>query len=292
MERGSGTVLPCLVRNAGILRGRTTGRSFLYPMVSQLVGAGPREIARMMVLASVSRSSASSPIRGSLIFSVVGDLVATATEINMFWVYLAIPVGCGSLALIQVLEFLTRSLGWSRTGISDAGASLRTMAFLQLRETDSKCWSGLAFFVLLFLGSPVGIALCAAGIAGLLIIPDGAALTSAIPEQILRSLNSFPFLTIPLFIFAGVTMAEGGVAKRLMALAEITVGRGRGGLGSAVVLSTLFFHGISGSSTADTAAIAKVTLAICRLNATHCRFRRRCSPRRVPPLPSSRRPSI
>ncbi|MBV8915214.1 MAG: TRAP transporter large permease, partial [Acetobacteraceae bacterium] len=44
------------------------------------------------------------------------------------------------------------------------------------------------------------------------------------------------------------------------ALAEITVGRGRGGLGSAVVLSTLFFHGISGSSTADTAAIAKVTL--------------------------------
>ncbi len=63
-----------------------------------------------------------------------------------------------------------------------------------------------------------------------------------------------------MFIFAGVTMAEGGVAKRLMALAEITVGRGRGGLGGAVVLSTLFFHGISGSSTADTAAIAKVTL--------------------------------
>lgn len=120
--------------------------------------------------------------------------------------------------------------------------------------------AGLAFFTLLLLGSPVGIALCAAGIAGLLLIPDGGALTSAIPEQILRSLNSFPFLTVPLFIFAGVTMAEGGVAKRLMALAEITVGRGRGGLGSAVVLSTLFFHGISGSSTADTAAIAKVTL--------------------------------
>lgn len=119
---------------------------------------------------------------------------------------------------------------------------------------------GAAFFVLLFLGCPVGIALCAAGLAGLLSIPDGAVLTSAVPEQILHSLNSFPFLTIPLFIFAGVTMAEGGVAKRLMALAEITVGRGRGGLGSAVVLSTLFFHGISGSSTADTAAIAKVTL--------------------------------
>jgi tripartite ATP-independent transporter DctM subunit len=119
---------------------------------------------------------------------------------------------------------------------------------------------GAAFLVLLVLGCPVAITLCAAGIAGLLSIDDGGQLVSAVPEQIFHSLDSFPFLTVPLFILAGVTMAEGGVAKRLMVLAEITVGRGRGGLGSAVVLSTLFFHGISGSSTADTAAIAKVTL--------------------------------
>jgi C4-dicarboxylate transporter DctM subunit len=45
-----------------------------------------------------------------------------------------------------------------------------------------------------------------------------------------------------------------------MQLAELTVGRGRGGLGVAIVMSTMFFHGISGSSTADTAAIGKVTL--------------------------------
>jgi tripartite ATP-independent transporter DctM subunit len=119
---------------------------------------------------------------------------------------------------------------------------------------------GFAFFILLLLGMPVGITLCTAGLAGLLVIPGGRDLVYAVPEQIFHSLNSVPFLTIPLFIFAGVIMAEGGVAGRLMGLAEMTVGRGRGGLGSAVVLSTLFFHGISGSSTADTAAIAKVTL--------------------------------
>src|SRR5580700_2585409 len=116
------------------------------------------------------------------------------------------------------------------------------------------------FIVLLLLGVPVAITLCAAAIGGLLFIPGGTDLVAAIPEQIFHSLNSFPFLTVPLFIFAGVIMAEGGVANRLMGLAEITLGRGRGGLGSAVVMSTLFFHGISGSSTADTAAIAKVTL--------------------------------
>src|ERR1700694_366769 len=116
----------------------------------------------------------------------------------------------------------------------------------------------IAFFVLLLLGLPVGITLCAAGIAGLLVIPGGMDLVFAVPEQIFHSLNSFPFLTIPLFIFAGVIMAEGGVAGRLMQLAELTVGRGRGGLGVAIVMSTMFFHGISGSSTADTAAIGKV----------------------------------
>src|SRR5665213_783312 len=117
-----------------------------------------------------------------------------------------------------------------------------------------------AFFVLLLLGTPVALALCAAGLAGLLTIDRGSFLIFNVPEQIFHSLNSFPFLTIPLFIFAGVIMAEGGVAHRLMSFAEMTVGRGKGGLGSAVVLSTLFFHGISGSSTADTAAVAKVTL--------------------------------
>ncbi len=55
-------------------------------------------------------------------------------------------------------------------------------------------------------------------------------------------------------------MAHGGVGKRLMDFVQLTVGRGPGGLGAAVVGSTMFFHGISGSSTADTAAIARVVL--------------------------------
>src|SRR5258708_31381876 len=86
----------------------------------------------------------------------------------------------------------------------------------------------------------------------------------AVPQQIFNAFNSFPFLTIPLFIFAGTIMAEGGVAARLMSLTEISIGRGRGGLGSAMVIAAIFFHGISGSSTADTAAIGKVTLPTLR----------------------------
>lgn len=118
----------------------------------------------------------------------------------------------------------------------------------------------ISFFSLLILGVPVAFALGGAGILGLSLDPNLQFMLGALPQQMFNAFNSFPFLTIPLFIFAGTIMAEGGVAGRLMGLTEVTVGRGRGGLGSAMVIAAIFFHGISGSSTADTAAIGKVTL--------------------------------
>jgi C4-dicarboxylate transporter DctM subunit len=123
---------------------------------------------------------------------------------------------------------------------------------------------GIAFFAFMLLGVPIAFALGGSAVLGLWLSPGGAVLLPAVPQQIFHALNSFPFLTIPLFILAGAIMAEGGVASRLMDLAEITVGRGRGGLGAAIVVSAMFFHGISGSSTADTAAIGKVTLPTLR----------------------------
>jgi tripartite ATP-independent transporter DctM subunit len=118
----------------------------------------------------------------------------------------------------------------------------------------------IAFLVLLAGGVPIAFAMGGAGLIGLLLHPDGFLLLPALTEQIFNQLNSFPFLTIPLFIFAGTIMSEGGIAGRLMDVANMTIGRGRGGLGSAIVVAALFFHGISGSSSADTAAIGKVTL--------------------------------
>ncbi len=117
-----------------------------------------------------------------------------------------------------------------------------------------------SFLIMMALGVPIAFALGVAGALGIYYAPGGAALLPLVPQELFRSLNSFPLLTIPLFIFAGTIMAQGGVAQRLTELAELTIGRGRGGLGAAVVVSTMFFHGISGSSTADTAAIARVSL--------------------------------
>lgn len=117
-----------------------------------------------------------------------------------------------------------------------------------------------AFALLLILGVPIAFSLLAAGTLGILVSPGGADILPTVPQEIFRSLNSFPLLTIPLFIFLGTLMAQGGVASRLMELARVSIGRGRGGLAGSIVVSTMFFHGISGSSTADTAAIGRVTL--------------------------------
>jgi tripartite ATP-independent transporter DctM subunit len=118
----------------------------------------------------------------------------------------------------------------------------------------------VVFAVLLVLAVPIAFLIGGTGAIGILATPGGIDELPVIPQQIFASVNSFSLLTVPLFIFAGTIMAQGGVANRLMKFAQGTVGRGKGGLGVAIVVSALFFHGISGSSTADTAAIGRVTL--------------------------------
>jgi tripartite ATP-independent transporter DctM subunit len=69
-------------------------------------------------------------------------------------------------------------------------------------------------------------------------------------------------LTIPFFVLAGAIMAEGGMARRLVAFANVLVGllRIRGGLSAVNVLATTFLSGISGSAVADTSAIGSVMI--------------------------------
>ncbi len=69
-------------------------------------------------------------------------------------------------------------------------------------------------------------------------------------------------LTIPFFVLAGAIMAEGGMARRMVAFADVLVGftRVRGGLSVVNVLATTLLSGISGSSVADVSAIGSVMI--------------------------------
>src|SRR5712692_1396299 len=84
----------------------------------------------------------------------------------------------------------------------------------------------------------------------------------AIMLQISHGVSKFAMLTIPFFVLAGAIMAEGGMARRLVAFADVLVGivRVRGGLSVVNIVATSFLSGISGSSVADTSAIGSVMI--------------------------------
>ena len=78
--------------------------------------------------------------------------------------------------------------------------------------------------------------------------------------QIASGVNKFSLLAIPCFVLAGAIMAEGGMARRLVAFAGVLIGFVRGGLSLVNILSSTFFGAISGSSVADTASIGSVLI--------------------------------
>src|SRR5213593_3912753 len=80
--------------------------------------------------------------------------------------------------------------------------------------------------------------------------------------KISDGVSKFAMLTIPFFVLAGAIMAEGGMARRLVAFANVLTAfvRLRGGLSVVNVVATTFLSGISGSSVADTSAIGSVMI--------------------------------
>ena len=114
-------------------------------------------------------------------------------------------------------------------------------------------------FFCFFIGVPIAYSLALAAIAGCLWI--GIPL-EAVMLKISDGVSKVAMLTIPFFVLAGAIMAEGGMARRMVAFADVLVGftRMRGGLSVVNVLATTFLSGISGSAVADTSAIGSVMI--------------------------------
>jgi len=114
-------------------------------------------------------------------------------------------------------------------------------------------------FLCFALGVPIAYSLGLAALAGAWWI--GIPL-EAVMLQISSGVSKFAMLTIPFFVLAGAIMAEGGMARRLVAFANVLVGfvRVRGGLSVVNVVATTFLSGISGSAVADTSAIGSVMI--------------------------------
>jgi len=114
------------------------------------------------------------------------------------------------------------------------------------------------FVFLLALNVPVAFSMILACIGALWW--QGTIPVNTVTMKLYSGIDTFPFLAIPLFILAGGLMEQGGISQRLVRLATNLVGHIRGGLGFVVVVSEIFFSGISGSSIADASAIGSLLL--------------------------------
>lgn len=85
-----------------------------------------------------------------------------------------------------------------------------------------------------------------------------------IAQLMVKGVNVFTLMAVPFFIIAGEIMGAGGISKRLIALSDALVGWIRGGLAMVNIVASLFFGGISGSSTADTASLGTILIPMMR----------------------------
>jgi len=113
------------------------------------------------------------------------------------------------------------------------------------------------FFILLIIGAPIVFAIAVGTTLALIV---GGIPLEILPQKIFSGLAHFPYLAVPLFVLAGMLMETGGISRRIVDVSNALVGHIRGGMGMVVMVATILFSDISGSSAADTAAIGSVMI--------------------------------
>lgn len=113
------------------------------------------------------------------------------------------------------------------------------------------------FFFFAFLRIPIafGMGMSAAIVMAFTGIPHGL-----IPSVSFASLDQFPFLAVPFFLYSGDLMVGGKISQSLLRFTETVVGRIPGSLGATVVIGSMLFGTVSGSSVATVSAIGTVMI--------------------------------
>ncbi len=199
----------------------------------------------------------------------------SATRLPVGWMYLGIPFGGALVALYslrnlfkppvteldEVVEKAQVRGNWGvRIAIavillSLAAGSVAVFGLDVMLGPVGVLLGGVA--VLMLLGVPIAVAL---GIACLITVLTLDLPPLIVAQRMANGVNSTPLLAIPFFILAGLIMAEGGIASRLVEFARVLVGPIRGGLAMVNVVSSMLFGGASGSAVADVSANGSILI--------------------------------
>ena len=116
--------------------------------------------------------------------------------------------------------------------------------------------SPVVFAVTLLLSVPIALVL---GVTAIWYIWESGntVLYDSFAQKMFAGLENYGLLAIPLFMLTGELMNEGGMTRRLIALARVFVGGFRGGLAYINLLANMFMAAIIGSATAQIAVMSR-----------------------------------
>ena len=112
------------------------------------------------------------------------------------------------------------------------------------------------FLLLIFSGMPIVFAMGVAALITIVLLTDVP--LTIVAQRVFGGVNSFPLMAIPFFVASGVIMAAGGIARRFIDLAGALVGWVTGSVFMVGIVTGTGLAAISGSGSADTAAIGAI----------------------------------
>src|SRR5215510_10401753 len=116
----------------------------------------------------------------------------------------------------------------------------------------------VVLFALMLLRVPVGMAMGLVGITGYAYLTGGAPALKLVGQTSMRTVTSYQFGVIPMFLLMGAFVSHSGISRELFRAANTFVGHRKGGLGLATIVSCGGFAAISGSSVATAATFSAV----------------------------------
>src|SRR6266568_4517811 len=123
--------------------------------------------------------------------------------------------------------------------------------------------------ILLILGFPIFLALFVTSIVIVLVtgLPTGS-----LQIYIFGSLDNYPLLAVPFFVLAGEIMAQGGIARRILALVNSLVGGIRGSLGVTTVAASELFGAMTHTAVGTVVAVGRMIYPSLKDNGYNERF--------------------
>ncbi len=120
----------------------------------------------------------------------------------------------------------------------------------------------IVFVVGILLGFPLVLTLVGATAIPGLIEPTFPGNVQFVLRSIIGGGDSTSILAAPLFILSGIIMAKGGISEKIFNVFAYVLGRVKGGIPCAVIVTCLFYGAISGSGTATCAAVGAMTVPV------------------------------